>query len=92
MLPITAIILCSMMNYDTSPRCTAPPDYFVVNQDGSSWGALTSGVTFTQSNVSNELGVRLQRFQLEDYHHFVSDKGVIEAETATEALSVYLSL
>lgn len=88
---VMVIILCSNFNYEASPRCTAPVDYFVVNEDGSSWGALTSGVTFTQKNVANDY-TRLQRFQMEDYKHYVSDQGVIYAESDLEALSKYLAL
>lgn len=87
---LTVIILCSNANWEHSARCNAPVDYFVMNDDGSAWGALTSGVTFTQSNISNET-TRLQRFQMEDAYWFVSDKGDIQAETEIEALSIYLS-
>jgi hypothetical protein len=90
-LAITATILCTNANYLHSPRCTAEPDYFIVNEDGSAWGMLTSGVTFTQSNVINDY-TRLQRFQLEDAFWFVSDKGDIWAENELQALSIYLSL
>jgi hypothetical protein len=75
----------------TSPRCQAPVDYFVVNEDGSSWGMLTSGVTFTQSNVINDY-TRLQVFRAEEMFWYVSDKGVIYVDDDMTALSVYLSL
>ncbi|MBA4307011.1 MAG: hypothetical protein C0429_09780 [Sphingopyxis sp.] len=88
---LTVVILCSNANWQHSERCIAPVDYFVVEENGESWGFLTSGVQFTQRNVSNELGARLQRFQLEDAYWFVTDKGVIEATTETEALSIYLT-
>lgn len=68
----------------------APVDYFVVEENGEAWGALTSGVTFTQTNVTNELGVRLQRFQAEDAYWYVTDKGVLQAENDLQALSIYL--
>lgn len=88
---ITVMILCSNLNYDVSPRCQAPVDYFVVNKDGSAWGALTNGITFTQSNVVNNY-TRLQRYQMENYRHYVSDKGIINADNDLHALSKYLSL
>ena len=87
---LSVIILCSNANWQHSERCTAPVDYFVLNEDGSSWGVLTSGVTFTQKNVANEF-TRLQRFQMEDVYWYVSDKDIIYADSDLEALSVYLS-
>lgn len=88
---ITAVIYCTNKNYEVSTRCQQPVDYFVVNEDGSAWGALTSGVTFTQSNVVNGY-TRLQRFQLEDAFWYITDKGDIKAESDIEALSKYLAL
>lgn len=89
LVTLTVAILCSNANIDVSPRCQAPVDFFIVNPDGSAWGALTSGVTFTQSNVVNGY-TRLQRYQMENYRHYVSDKGVIYAASDIEALSKYL--
>jgi hypothetical protein len=48
----TAIVLCTLLNWEHSPRCTAPVDYFIVEENGEAWGALTSGVTFTQTNIT----------------------------------------
>ena len=86
---LTVAILCSNANMYTSPRCQSPVDYFVVNEDGSSWGALTSGVTFTQSNIVNDV-TRLQVFRAENMHYYVSDKGIIYADSDLQALSIYL--
>lgn len=88
---VSVIILCSNYNWQHSERCTAPPDYFVVEENGEVWGHLTSGVQFTQTNVTNELGIRLQRFQMENAFWYVSDKGDIHADSDVEALSIYLS-
>lgn len=87
---VSAAVLCSNANYDHSERCKAPVEAFEV-VDGEAYGHLTSGVNFTQTNVSNDLGVRLQRFQMENAFWYVSDKGVIEAESDLQALSIYLS-
>ncbi len=88
---ITVAILCSNANYETSERCQAPIDYKVVNEDGTAWGALTSGVTFTQGNIINDY-TRLQVFRAEEMHWYVSDKGIIYADTDLQALSIYGSL
>lgn len=88
---LTVSISCNNQNIATSPRCTAPVDWFVVNDDGSAWGQLESGITFTQLNVSNQLGVRLQKFIIEDAYWYITDRGVIYADGDIEALSVYLT-
>jgi len=90
-LTTTLKVPCTNANWQHSPYCTAEPDWFIVNDDGSSFGQLTSGAQFTQRNVSNDLGVRLQRFQLEEAFWYVTDKGDIHAETDIQALSIYLS-
>lgn len=88
---VQVVIQCNNLNIDTSPNCTAPVDYFTVNDDGSAWGALTSGKTFRQFNISNELGVRLQKFTLENAYWYITDRGVIHADTDVQALSIYLT-
>ena len=50
---------------------------FSINDDGSSTGLLETGVSFTQYNVPNDLGIRVQRFEIEDHYHYI-----IEGEIA----------
>lgn len=88
---VTVSIQCNNQNVSTSPRCTAPVDWFIVNDDGSAFGQLTSGITFSQFNISNELGVRLQKFVIETAYWYITDRGVIHADTDTQALSIYLT-
>lgn len=87
---VTAAVLCTNANYDNSLRCQAPVDTFIVEENGEAWGHLTNGIPFTQKNIINDY-TRLQRFQMENYFYFVTDRGTIEAESDLEALSVYLS-
>lgn len=89
---VTVVIECNNYNYAVSPRCTAPPDYFVVEANGEVWGHLTNGIQFTQTNVTNELGVRMQRFNLEQAYWYITDRGVIYADSDLQALSIYLTL
>lgn len=89
---VSVVIPCTNENFTVSDKCTAPPDYFIVEENGEVWGYLTSGVQFTQRNVSNDLGVRLQRFNLEDAKWYISDRGVIYADSDLQALSIYLTL
>ncbi len=50
---------------------------FSINDDGSSNGLLETGVSFVQYNVPNDLGIRVQRFEIEDHYHYI-----IEGEIA----------
>jgi hypothetical protein len=61
---------------------------FSVHADGSASGFLETGVPFSQVNVPNDLGIRIQRFELEDHYHYI-----VEGEIAyTQAeLSVKLA-
>ena len=86
---VTVIILCTNQNWEHSERCTAPVENFTV-VDGETYGVLTSGVVFTQKNVAGT-NIRLQHFQMEEVSWYVSDKGVIEAESDIRALSKYLT-
>lgn len=82
-------VLCTNENYDNSPYCKASPAYFIVNEEGEAHGVLTSGAEFSQTNVANEV-TRLQRFQVENAFWYVSDQGVIHAQSDLQALSIYL--
>ncbi len=86
---VTVIILCTNQNWEHSERCMAPVENFTV-VDGEVYGTLTSGVAFTQKNVVGS-SIRLQHFEMEEVSYFVSDRGVIKAESPIQALSVYLS-
>jgi len=86
----TLTIECNNANYSISSYCTAPVDYFVVEDNGEVWGHLVNGVQFTQTNVANDV-TRLQRFQLQQAFWYVSDKGAFFAQSDLQALSIYLA-
>lgn len=44
---------------------------FTVRGDGSAYGTLETGVPFLQENIENELGLRIQRFVLQDHYHYI---------------------
>jgi len=67
------------------------PAHFSVAADGSAVGATVSGLPFRQRNITNELGIRLQRFEIGLAYWYVSDRGVIWADNDLHALSVYIS-
>ena len=50
---------------------------FTVRSDGSAFGMTETGVTFTQDNVLNDAGIRIQRFVMEDHYHYIIDGEVV---------------
>lgn len=88
---ITTTILCTNDNFQLSKACSAPPEAFYQTEQGEFHGTTTSGIPFSQTNVVNDL-TRLQRFQLQEYFHYVSDKGAFFADNDLTALSIYLAI
>jgi HAE1 family hydrophobic/amphiphilic exporter-1 len=67
------------------------PAHFEVTTEGEMMGATVSGIPIRQRNISNDLGIRLQRFEIGLAHWYISDEGIIWAEDDITALSIYLS-
>lgn len=44
---------------------------FTVRDDGSAYGMTETGISFTQENIENALGLRIQRFVLQDHYHYI---------------------
>lgn len=61
---------------------------FTVQTDGSAFGRLVTGVPFYQYNVPNDLGIRVQRFEIDDHYHYIVDGEI--AYTMTD-LSIKLA-
>lgn len=68
------------------------PASFSVDESGDTLGATVSGIPFRQYSIASNYGIRLQRFEIGLAYWYVSDRGVIWAESDLAALSVYLSL
>lgn len=67
------------------------PSSFSVASNGEAVGSTVSGMPFRQRNITNDLQIRLQRFEIGLAFWYVSDKGVIWADDDLTALSIYLS-
>jgi len=63
----------------------------LVADNGTVVGATVSGIPFRQRNIANEYGIRLQRFEIGLAYWYISDRGIIWAESDLAALSIYLS-
>lgn len=44
---------------------------FAVTITGEAYGTLEDGRSFRQIDVPNELGIRVQRFEIDDHFHFI---------------------
>lgn len=44
---------------------------FALSITGEAYGTLIDGRVFTQTNVPNELGIRVQRFSIDSHYHFI---------------------
>lgn len=87
---LTVLILCTNANWHELERCTAPVEELRVTPDGFE-GTLTSGVAFSQKPVLSDPGVQLHRFQMEEVAWYISDRGIIDAKSDLQALSIYLT-
>lgn len=67
------------------------PAEFSQDAAGNWSGTTVSGTPFTQKNVENEAGIRLQRFAIGATSYYISDQGVIWADSNLQAISIYLS-
>lgn len=57
----------------TQPRINT----FTTRDDGSAFGLTETGIPFVQYNIENNLGMRIQRFEIEDHYHYVIEGEVI---------------
>lgn len=58
---------------ETHPKVSS----FTVREDGSAYGTLETGVPFSQENIENELGIRIQRFVLQDHYHYIINGEIV---------------
>jgi hypothetical protein len=68
------------------------PLSFERDRFGNFSGVTESGKTFTQTYVASTISVRLQRFSIDDTSFYISDRGIINASSDIEALSIYLTI
>jgi hypothetical protein len=65
------------------------PLSFSVDAFGNFEGVTETGKVFYQKTVENTRSVRLQRFSIDEAFFYISDKGIIIANSDEEALTKY---
>lgn len=73
-------------NWFTEPHPTIAT--FTVNEDGSAYGLTVGSIPFSQYNIPNAYGIRVQRFEMQDHYHYIVDGQIAYT---TEELSVELA-
>lgn len=67
------------------------PEFFERDRYGNFYGYTISGRLFSQVNVTNNYNIRLQRFAIDEAFFYISDRGIIYAQSDSVALSIYLT-
>lgn len=64
---------------------------FTMRDDGSSYGLTETGIPFTQNNIQNSIGARIQRFELQDHYHYIINGEVVYtlADFSAELANAY---
>ena len=88
---VTVVISCNNANYQDSPRCNAPVDWFLGNTTDGFYGALTSGVTFRQGPILTDRDVLLHKMIVEDAYWYIDQQGPFWAASDVAALSIHLT-
>lgn len=50
---------------------------FTVRDDRSVYGLTETGISFSQYNIQNNAGIRIQRFEMQDYSHYIVDGEIV---------------
>jgi hypothetical protein len=67
------------------------PTYFWQDSLGNFHGTTESGKAFSQVAVTMEPTIRLHKFSIDEAFFYISDQGVIWADSDLAALSIYVT-
>ncbi len=67
------------------------PASFTQDSLGNFYGSTVTGKMFSQNIITNSESIRLQRFAIDEAFFYISDRGIIVADSDTIALSIYLT-
>lgn len=75
-------------NWFTLPH--PEPASFSVTQLGEVYGTTTTDIPFTQINVPNDFGVRVQKFVIQDHYHYIVAGDIVytDADLETALLKI----
>ena len=62
---------------------------FTVLSNGNSFGTTTTGAKFSQYSVPNDVGIKVQRFEIQDHFHYIVEGRIVNT---LETLSAQLAL
>lgn len=61
---------------------------FSIDASGNAYGYTENGIYFSQYTIPNALGIRIQRFDMEEYHHYIIEgTAVYSLETFSAELA-----
>lgn len=67
------------------------PTWLYQDQKGGFYGGTETGKLFRQYPITNELGIKLMRFEIDEAFFYITDRGIIWAKDDLIALSIYVS-
>lgn len=98
---VVALSLLPQLSFAAIPAVYTNDNYWISEHDqpaqlfrmtsGDFYGFTTTGKYFTQINIANEYHVRLNKFTIDRAYFYISDKGIIQADSDIAALSIYLA-
>ncbi len=98
---LSVLFIPNLGGADTVPELYEQENFYNSYQDspvsfsrdmyGNFSGFTKTGKLFSQVKVVSSISVRLQKFSIDRISFYVSDVGIINAQTDTQALSIYLS-
>ena len=62
---------------------------FTITDDGNAFGLTETGISFVQFTIPNDVGIHVQRFEIQDHYHYVVDGNIVDS---FEELSAQLAL
>lgn len=80
------LLLIPLISFSAQPA----PTSFEFNENGEVFGELEDGSKFSQTKISSEL--KIQKFEWDEGFWYITDQGIIEAESDLDAVIKYLGL
>lgn len=98
---VVALSLLPQFTYAAIPVVYTNDNYWSSEHDqpaqlfrttnGDFYGFTNTGKYFTQTSIANEYNVRLNKFTIDKAYFYITDRGVIKADSDLAALSIYLA-